>query len=33
MTKRYRPKRPVIIGVKWVPERWVPRALKPAGAN
>ncbi len=31
MTKRYRLKRPVVIGVFWEEERWAPRALKPAG--
>ncbi len=31
MARYYRLKRPVVIGVRWVLERWAPRVLKPAG--
>ncbi len=31
MTRPYRLKRTVVIGVFWEEERWAPRALKPAG--
>ena len=30
MTKPYRLKRPVVIGVRWVQERWAPRVHWPA---
>ncbi len=30
MTRRYQLKRPVVIGVRWVEEKWAPRVLWPA---